>query len=372
MKYSESNMPLQCIMTHSTCYRNTGVMNVKGVLWHSTGVNNPTLRRYVQPYEGDANYSALMQKLGKNTYGNDLNHIYTEIGVNAWIGKLADESVVAVQALPWNYRPWGCDGGSNGSCNDGWIQFEICEDGLNDSTYFNKVYKEACELTAYLCKLYNINPLGTVKHNGVTVPTILCHKDSAQLGLGSGHVDVLHWFPKFGKNMTTVRSDVAALLNGQTGSSSGKTVTYQAKVMTSDGLNCRSEPITGDVITTYPNGTLLTITKENNGWGYTGTGWISLNWVQKIQTIETEDDDMTEAQIKKICKDTIAESRKELQDNDCGTWSKEAREWAISAGLIAGSGKLANGETNYMWCDQLTREQATTLFYRFAQLMGKA
>ena len=116
--------------------------------------------------------------------------------------------------MPWNYNPWGCGSGPRGSCNNGWIQFEICEDALNDANYFNKVYKEACELTAYLCKLYNIDPNGTVKYNGIVVPTILCHADSNKLGLGSAHVDVLHWFPKFGKNMTTVRQDVTALLNG--------------------------------------------------------------------------------------------------------------------------------------------------------------
>lgn len=368
MKYSGNNKPLQCIMTNSTCYKNTQNMRVKGVLWHSTGANNPTLRRYVQPCYGDVNYSELMQKLGKNNNGNDLNHLYTEIGVNAWIGKLADGSVTTVQALPWDYRPWGCDGGVNGSCNDGWIQFEICEDGLSDGTYFNQIYKEACELTAYLCKLYNINPLGTVQHNGVTVPTILCHQDSAKLGLGSDHVDVLHWFPKFGKNMTTVRNDVAALLKGQTVNNSGSGA-YQARVVASDGLNCRSEPVTGAVINTYPNGTLLTITKENGGWGYTGTGWVSLDWVQFVQNIETEDDDMLSFD---DWKKYMVQYRKELQDNDCGDWSAAARDWAIANGLISGTGKGKDGKPNYAWADQLTREQAAALFYRFAQLMGKA
>lgn len=367
MKYSGNNKPLQCIMTNSTCYKNTRTMNVKGILWHSTGANNPTLRRYVQPNSGDVNYSGLMQKLGKNNNGNDWNHIYVEAGVNAWIGKLADESVTTVQTLPWNYRPWGCGDGGNGSCNDGWIQFEICEDGLNDSAYFNKVYKEACELTAYLCKLYNINPLGTVKHNGVTVPTILCHNESFQLRLGSGHADVLHWFPKFGKNMATVRSDVAALINSQTGNNSG-TAAYQARVVASDGLNCRSEPVTGDVINTYPKGTLLTITKENSGWGYTGTGWVSLDWIQFVQNIEMEDDDMLSFD---DWKKYMVQYRKELQDNDCGDWSAAARDWAINSGLITGSGKLPNGESNYMWADFATREQLIVIIKRLVEMLHK-
>ena len=47
MKYSESNKPLVCMMTQSTCYKGTSKMAVKGVLWHSTGANNPNLKRYV-------------------------------------------------------------------------------------------------------------------------------------------------------------------------------------------------------------------------------------------------------------------------------------------------------------------------------------
>ena len=303
MKYNENNKPLQCMMTNSTCYKGTRTMQVKGILWHSTGANNPNLKRYVQPSACDPNYNQLMQLLGKNTGGNDWNHTEHQAGLNCWVGKLADGSVTTIQTMPWNYRPWGCGSGKNGSCNNGWIQFEICEDALNDRDYFNKVYKEACEITAYLCKMFNIDPHGTVKYGNINVPTILCHQDSYQLGLGSNHGDVLHWFPKFGKTMNDVRNDVATLLNQQTN--------------------------------------------------------------------EMEDDDMTDERVKEICKDVITEQRKALQDNDCGTWSQEARDWAISCGLIAGSGALPDGQPNYMWADQLTREQAAALFYRFAKMMGK-
>lgn len=212
MKYNENNKPLVCMMTQSTCYKGTSTMTPKGVLWHSTGANNPTLKRYVQPDDNASNRNELIELIGKNQYNNDWNHINYQAGLNAWIGKLADGTVTTVQTMPWNYKPWGCGSGSKGSCNNGWIQFEICEDNLNDKNYFNKVYKEACELTAYLCKMYNIDPKGTVKVNGINVPTILCHADSHQLGLGSNHGDINHWFPKYGKSMDTAREDVAKLL----------------------------------------------------------------------------------------------------------------------------------------------------------------
>ena len=64
------------------------------------------------------------------------------------------------------------------------------------------------------------------------------------------------------------------------------------------------------------------------------------------------------------------ELRKTLQDNDCGAYSQEAREWAISKGLIAGNGTMINGSSNCMWQDFLTREQFVTVLHRFYQLMS--
>lgn len=64
--------------------------------------------------------------------------------------------------------------------------------------------------------------------------------------------------------------------------------------------------------------------------------------------------------------------RAELQDNDASAYSEAARAWAISTGLVNGGGKLPDGSLNYMWEDLPTREQLVTLFYRFAQAIGKA
>lgn len=212
MKYTDKNPPLVCMQTNSTCYKGTGKMTVKGVLWHSTGANNPYLKRYVQPSDNAPDKAQMLKLLGVNVNKNDWNHINYQAGLNCWIGKLEDGTVTTVQTMPWDYRPWGCGKGSRGSCNEGWVQFEICEDALTDKNYFETVYQEACQLTAYLCKKYNINPTGSVSFNGVSVPTILCHADSYKLGLGTGHADVEHWFSKHGKTMANVRNDVQRIM----------------------------------------------------------------------------------------------------------------------------------------------------------------
>ena len=204
----------------SSWYKGTTTGVPVGICFHDTGCNNNTLKRYVQPNDDDANRAEMLAKIGTNYNKNDWNHKAVSAGVNAWIGLLADGSIATVQSGPWNYRPWGVGSGSNGSLNGDkrdpktpfWIQFEICEDDRKSKTYFEKAYNEAIGLSAYLCKMYGFDPHGTVSYKGKTVPVITCHRESAALGLGSGHSDVLDWFPLYGKSMDDVRNDIAAAM----------------------------------------------------------------------------------------------------------------------------------------------------------------
>ena len=88
-------------------------------------------------------------------------------------------------------------------------------------------------------------------------------------------------------------------------------------------------------------------------------------WIAFKKKLEEE---MTQAQFNEM----YATMRKSFQDNDCGSWSKESREWAVKQGLIAGNGTAVNGEPNYMWEDTLTREQLVAVLHRFATMIGQA
>lgn len=55
---------------------------------------------------------------------------------------------------------------------------------------------------------------------------------------------------------------------------------------------------------------------------------------------------------------------KALEDNDAGTWSEEARQWAIREGIVNGIGYLKDGTPNYAWEAHVTREQMVTMLYR--------
>ena len=200
---------IQCYLIANDCSAAGRTITPKGVMVHSTGANNPLVARYVQPTENQANRDAIIQEIGTNRNQNDWNNPGLSVCTHAFVGKLADGGVGTVQTLPWNRRGWHAGTGtSGGSANDTHISFEICEDGLTDAAYFGKVYQEAVELTAMLCKQYNLNPLA----DGV----VICHSEGYQRGIASNHADVMHWFPKHGKNMDTFRQDVSKAMGGAT------------------------------------------------------------------------------------------------------------------------------------------------------------
>ena len=188
---------IEKILTQNDCYKAGKKHTPRGIMVHSTGANNPWLKRYVGPDDG------LLGPNPNNNHWNTPTPGGRKVCVHAFIGKLKDGSIATYQTLPWDMVGWHSGTGSLGAAknanNTGYIGFEICEDGLTDRTYFEKVYKEAVELCAYLCVLYDIKP---------EKPFLICHSEGHQLGIASGHADVMHWFPKFGKSMDTFRKDV--------------------------------------------------------------------------------------------------------------------------------------------------------------------
>ena len=186
----------QQLLTENDCYRSGRTIRPQGVMVHSTGANNPNLCRYVAPDDG---------RLGTPS-SRHWNQSGTGACVHAFVGRTKDGRVAVYQTLPWTMRGWHAGKGEKGSANDTHISFEICEDGLEDADYFQAVYRQAVELTAYLCKEYGLDPLA----DGV----VLCHQEGYQRGIASNHADVLHWFPKFGKTMDDFRADVAQEMEG--------------------------------------------------------------------------------------------------------------------------------------------------------------
>lgn len=178
------------------CYIKAQKMTPKGIVVHSTGANNPNLKRYV-----DA-----PQEVGVNTYGNHWNTAKPggrKVCVHAFIGYDKNKVIRVAEILPLDICCWGVGSGKKGSCNfnPAYIQFEICEDSLQDESYYKKVFTTAAEYCAHLCKQYNIS-----------VDNIVGHCEAYRLGYGCNHSDPEHWMKRFGENMKDFRQKVKEIL----------------------------------------------------------------------------------------------------------------------------------------------------------------
>lgn len=181
---------VQRFMTKNRCYTNPVKIQAKKLVLHSLGMAQPNANVLIDSWNN--------QEAGKS--------------VHAFV---MDNQVI--QTLPWDYKAWHVGSGKNGSYNSCAIGVELCEpaghkynggqmvnyDAKKNETYFNKVYNNAVELFAYLCREFNLDPL----------KDIYCHCEVYKLGYGSNHSDVMQWFPKHGKDMDKFRADVKALMD---------------------------------------------------------------------------------------------------------------------------------------------------------------
>ncbi len=180
------------IFTENACYKAGKRFVPQGIMCHSTGANNPYLKRYVGPDDG---------LLGRNVYGNHWNRLMDrQVCVHAFIGKLADGSIATYQTLPWDMRGWHSARGPKGSANDSHLGFEICEDNLSNEAYFRSVWDEAVGLCVHLCAMFGLDPMG----DGV----LIGHYEGHQRGIANNHADPRHWFSRFGESMDSFRADV--------------------------------------------------------------------------------------------------------------------------------------------------------------------
>ncbi len=332
---------ITCMHTQSRCY---GVKRQPakpvGIIVHSTGANNSSIKRYSQPSDNDPKRGELLKLLGTNTYGNHWNRADVSKAVHYVIGKLADGSVATVQNLPEDIACWGAGSGSKGSYNYdpvAHIQFEICEDNLTNADYFRSaVLKEAVELCADICH-----------RHGWDASVIVSHKEAHAKGYGSNHADIDHWLKNFKRTMKDFRAEVQKLLDEMKVKPTPEKITlysvtandldketadamiaeltgkgfspivnsyevevpkheapekvpeepvpemfkpYKAKVNTKSGVKIRSGAGTNYAkVGAIKNGTVVTVVEESAGtgaklWGKLsdGKGWIALDYCEKL------------------------------------------------------------------------------------------
>lgn len=190
---------LNIIKAHAVknlCYISAQKMVPKGIVVHSTGANNPNLKRYVDAPD----------EVGINQYKNHWNAPTPDgrkVCVHAFIGYDKNKQIRVAEILPLNICCWGVGKGKKGSynTNPAYIQFEVCEDGLKDKNYYKKAFAVAAEYCAQLCRTYKIG-----------VDNIVGHYEAYKKGYGSNHSDPEHWMRNFGETMDDFRKQVSEIL----------------------------------------------------------------------------------------------------------------------------------------------------------------
>lgn len=175
----------QRLMTKNETFKKNILLVPQGIVVHSTATPQPKADAYISQWDKAGIYAA----------------------VHAFI-----ESGRVVQTLPWNVQ--GAHAG--GLANQTHIGFEICEpaghtyvnnvmtgyDVYKNAPYFKAVWYNAVELCVMLCRKYSL-----------PASSIVCHSEGYKLGIASNHGDVMHWFPRHGKNMDDFRKEVNDYLN---------------------------------------------------------------------------------------------------------------------------------------------------------------
>lgn len=267
---------VQSILTKNPCYTAGRKITVKGLMLHGVGCNQP-------------NASVFINNWNKASYNIACVHAFIDANTG-----------IIYQTLPWDHRGWHCGKGVKGSGNNTHIGVEMCEpasirytSGSNFTcsdlpgarAAATRTYNAAVELYAYLCKLYNLNPL-----------TQICsHKEGYKLGIATNHGDPEHLWRGLGLpyTMDTFRADVKKAMGSASAPSQSTpaetnknfpTTPFIVEVKISD-LNYRSLPSMSGTVKGQTGKGKFTITQVSNGWGKlkSGVGWIYLEnaeWVK--------------------------------------------------------------------------------------------
>lgn len=154
--------------TKNDGYQKNGRLKVEGLMLHSTATPGIMAQEFRDRFN--------KQGLGKSIHG------------------FLDDTCY-VQCLPYEKKAGHCRYEGNNTH----IGIELCEpkEWQTDAAYFAKVYENAVDLFAQLCRQFDL-----------TEQDIIDHAEGHRLGIASNHGDVGHWFPLFGKNMDIFRLDV--------------------------------------------------------------------------------------------------------------------------------------------------------------------
>ncbi|MCM1324782.1 MAG: N-acetylmuramoyl-L-alanine amidase [Acetobacter sp.] len=245
------------------------------------------------------------------------------------------------------------------------ITIECASDTTHPYAFKDVVYNKLIDLCVDICQRYGKTKLLWL---GDKDKTLNYNPASNEMVL-----TVHRWFANKscpGDWMYSRMGDLATKVTARLGGTAATTpqittsnVRYQCKVTAKDGLNCRTQATTSStIVKTYPTNTILTISKEQNNWGYTGDGWVSLDYVSKINStviVAEEEQEMTQEQFNKMMNNYM----NDLASKDT-SWAQDYLTWAKENGIMSGDEK-----GRMMPLKFCTRQEAVVMMKRLYELI---
>ena len=234
---------------------------------------------------GQMGVDALCSEFSRTSKGASCNY---GIGYDGRICTIVDECD----------RSW-C---SSSAANDNRaITIECASDAFYPYAINANVWKSLIELCTDICRRNGIKKLvwstdKSTRMNHLNGCNLTVHRDYENKSCPGDYI-----YGRLGQIAKEVNQKLG-------GAPAGPFKAYQGQVNADDGLNCRTAPVSGQVRKTYPDGTVLTITKEDGNWGYCGEGWVCLDYINKIASAsdaETKEDSIMDGKTFKKMYDEI-------------------------------------------------------------------
>lgn len=209
-----------------------------------------------------------------------------------------DEEIVQYNDDILNKFTWHCEGAKEESVaggkfynictNENSIGIEICstnKDGNykvpNDPGFYftDAVLKLTINLVKNLMLTYNIDTDHVIRHYDVTG-----QKCPGVIGWNEDSGDVSKW-SEFKKSIVIKKTETTSMIKEKEISFSS----YCARVTTigEEELHCYQDKAENSaLVKSYKRNDVLVIVKEEKEWGYTGKGWVKIQYLEKISASE--------------------------------------------------------------------------------------
>ena len=272
-----------------------------------------------------------------------------QMGVEALCSEFSRESKGASCNYGIGYDGRICtvvDEGDRSWCTSSWendhraITIECASDAFYPYAINANVWKSLIELCADICRRNGIKKLvwstdQNTRMNHLNGCNLTVHRDYENKSCPGDYI-----YSRLGQIAKEVNQKLSS-------APAGPFKAYQGQVNADDGLNCRTAPVSGAVLKTYPDGTVLTITKEEGSWGYCGQGWVCLDYINKIASAndaETKEESIMNGKLFKKMYDEINPTYNTIEEVP-GYWRADIQE-LVDKGIISGSGNGKLGLTH--------------------------